>query len=104
MPITNVSNRELIISKLSIAELINKYSMSDDEGDNYILDGKLRVYLDFGEFTEEEDLPTIYPYSKAICQALILPVPKMNSKEVTYDELKSIASERGMGMLGSSNK
>ncbi|SEU10173.1 dUTP pyrophosphatase [Lacrimispora sphenoides] len=104
VPITNASNRELIISKLSIAELINKYSMSDDEGDKYILDGKVRVYLDFGEFTEEEDLPTIYSYSKAICQALILPVPKMNSKEISYEELKSVTSERGMGMLGSSNK
>jgi len=104
VPITNASNRELIISKLSIAELINKYSMSDDEGDKYILDGKVRVYLDFGEFTKEQDLPTIYSYSKAICQALILPVPKMNSKEISYEELKSVTSERGMGMLGSSNK
>ncbi len=45
-----------------------------------------------------------YPYEKAICQALILPVPKINIKEISYEELKAISSQRGMGMLGSSNK
>ena len=104
VPITNVSTRDLIISKLPISELIYNYSNMDDEGDNYILDGKLRIYLDFAEFYEEEDLPIIYQYSKAICQALILPVPKMNVLETSYDELKSIPSQRGTGMLGSSLK
>lgn len=46
----------------------------------------------------------IYPYSKAIAQALILPVPVVNIEEISYDELKEIPSERGMGMLGSSLK
>ncbi len=47
---------------------------------------------------------TIYPYEKAIAQALIIPVPKVNIEELTYDELKEIASDRGMGALGSSGK
>lgn len=46
----------------------------------------------------------IYPYSKAIAQALVVEVPKIKAEEVSYDELKSIKSERGMGALGSSNK
>ena len=46
----------------------------------------------------------IYPYEKAICQLLVLPVPKMKVNEVSYEELKSIESERGTGALGSSNK
>lgn len=46
----------------------------------------------------------IYPYSKAICQALLLPVPKMEVEEIGFDELKEIPSERGFGMLGSSKK
>ena len=46
----------------------------------------------------------VYPYTKAIAQALIVPVPKTKVEEVSYDELKNIASERGMGALGSSNK
>lgn len=47
---------------------------------------------------------TIYPYEKAIAQALVVPVPKVNIEELTYDELKEITSDRGMGALGSSGK
>lgn len=47
---------------------------------------------------------TIYPYEKAIAQALIIPVPKVKVEELTYNELKEIASDRGMGALGSSGK
>lgn len=45
-----------------------------------------------------------YPYSKAICQAVLLPVPQVEIEEITMDELLSNKSERGIGMLGSSNK
>ncbi len=45
-----------------------------------------------------------YPYEKAIAQAIILPVPRVNIEEITYDELKNIPSNRGMGSLGSSGK
>lgn len=47
---------------------------------------------------------TIYPYEKAISQALVVPVPKVKVEELTYNELKEIASDRGMGALGSSGK
>jgi dUTP pyrophosphatase len=46
----------------------------------------------------------IYPYEKAIAQALLIPVPETKVVEISYDELKNITSERGMGSLGSSNK
>lgn len=46
----------------------------------------------------------VYPYTKAIAQLVVHEVPAMNVQEVTYDELKSIKSERGLGLLGSSNK
>jgi dUTP pyrophosphatase len=52
----------------------------------------------FGNFT------IFYPYEKAICQAVLLPVPKTKVTELTYDELLKIESERAMGNLGSSNK
>ena len=48
--------------------------------------------------------PTIYPYSKAIAQLVVHEVPKMNVKEITYEELKEIPSKRGTGSLGSSGK
>lgn len=47
---------------------------------------------------------TIYPYEKAIAQALVVPVPKVNIEELTYNELKEIESDRRMGALGSSGK
>lgn len=46
----------------------------------------------------------LYPYSKAIAQAILVPVPKVKVEEVTYDELKSIKSDRMNGQLGSSGK
>ena len=46
----------------------------------------------------------IKPLNKAITQFVMLPVPRMNIKEITYDELKNIKSERGLGKLGSSGK
>lgn len=46
----------------------------------------------------------IYPYEKAICQAVLRRVPIAKIEEVTYDELKEIKSERGLGALGSSGK
>ena len=53
----------------------------------------------------EEDGSNIhYPYSKAICLVVLLPVPKTEVIEMNYEDLKNIASSRGMNCLGSSNK
>ena len=60
-------------------------------------------YLD-GEQSPEDKNAIVYPYSKAIAQALVIPVPEVNVEEIHYDDLQKIASERGMGALGSSNK
>lgn len=46
----------------------------------------------------------VYPYSKAIAQALVIPVPDVSVEEITYEDLKAISSERGLGALGSSGK
>lgn len=46
----------------------------------------------------------IYPYSKAITQAVLLPIPKVTVNEVSYEKLMSMKSERETGMMGSSNK
>ena len=45
-----------------------------------------------------------YPYSKAIAQFLILPVPVMRVHETTMYDLLSHESKRGTDCLGSSNK
>lgn len=43
-------------------------------------------------------------YSKAICQALLLPIPTVDIEEYTYDEIQSIGSQRGIGGFGSTDK
>lgn len=50
------------------------------------------------------DLAIVYPYEKAIAQCIMVEVPKLSISEVTYDELLTYESERGIGALGSSGK
>lgn len=78
--LTNTTDRVLFISKLSERETYDKYYGN-------------AMWKSF-----------VYPYSKAIAQALIVPVPRTQVGEISYDELKTIESERGLGKLGSSNK
>ena len=78
----NTNNREVILSKLSLKEIIDKYGSEDEDGYE----------------------PIVYPYSKAIAQAEVCEVPVMNQYEITYEELQSIPSKRGTGALGSSGK
>ena len=60
-------------------------------------------YMD-GEQAPEPKDAILYPYSKAIAQALVVEVPEVNVEEISYEELQQIPSERGVGMIGSSNK
>ena len=60
-------------------------------------------YMD-GEQAPEPKNAILYPYSKAIAQALIVNVPEAKIEEISYEELQAIPSERGIGALGSSNK
>ena len=78
--LTNTTDKMLFISKLSEQD----------------------TYIDY--YGDEMIESFVYPYSKAIAQVLVVPVPKTKVEEISYDELKEIKSERGMGALGSSNK
>lgn len=78
--LTNTTNKVLFISKLEPKETYEKY---------------------YGKVMPES---FVYPYTKAIAQALLVPVPKATVDEIPYEELIKIPSERGMGKLGSSNK
>ena len=82
--LTNTTSNRLFISKLSEEDTYSKY------------------YGGYEPWIRDDFL--IYPYSKAIAQALVVPVPKVKADEIPYAELKEIKSERGMGALGSSNK
>ena len=47
---------------------------------------------------------TIYPTSKAISQAVMVVIPTLETKEISYEQLKAMKSLRQTGMLGSSGK
>ena len=90
--LTNTTNNKLFISKLSAKELVEALCLDHENP----IDWKI---------TEDEVLNSIvYPYSKAIVQAIVAPVLKTNREEVSYEDLKNIPSERGLGSLGSSGK
>jgi dUTP pyrophosphatase len=78
--LTNTTDKMLFISKLSETE----------------------TYVDYYNDIMIESF--VYPYSKAIAQALVVPVPKVEVEEISYEELQNIKSERGLGALGSSGK
>lgn len=90
--LTNTTDKMLFISKLNTEELIEVLVIDKDNP----IDWKL---------ADDEVLNSIvYPYSKAIVQAWVAPVLKTNKEEISYEDLKAIPSERGLGKLGSSNK
>lgn len=78
IPITNTTQSTIVISKTDSIEDI------------------------FGEIAPSNVI--IYPYEKALAQALVIPVPVVDVEEYTYEELKAIPSSRGLGALGSSGK
>jgi dUTP pyrophosphatase len=101
--LTNTTKNTLFITKLSAEETINRFiedwATKINKAGNKATEDVLRV--------EAEYLTTnniMYPYSKAIAQALVVPVPKTEVEEVSYEELQNIKSARGLGALGSSGK
>lgn len=52
--------------------------------------------------TEHPDA-ILYPYDKAIAQAILIQVPHAEIEEVNYSEIANRNTERGTGQLGSTN-
>lgn len=70
---------------------------------------KKPIYICKKEY--EEDLRAkfkteidVYPYEKAICQAVVVRNYGLKTKEITKEKLYRIKSDRGEGKLGSSGK
>jgi|SRR5574344_1967236 dUTP pyrophosphatase len=93
VPITNTTNKIIVIPRIKIPEIPE---MTSDEFE------KLNEIGLLSNQTGKDCI--IYPYEKAICQALVIPVPELDIEEYTYDELKTIPSKRGSGCLGSTGK
>lgn len=60
--------------------------------------------LEINGKTYKKDECIFYPYKKAICQMVMHVLPKLQTREISYEELKNISSERGDGRFGSSGK
>ena len=80
----NTNKKPFIISKIAEADLADEFEIN-------------------GVKYKKEDV-IIYPYTKAICQVVMLEVPVFDIREISYEELKQIDSERGAGRFGSSKK
>ena len=80
----NTNQKPLIISKVSADEMPEEFEVSG--------------------VTYKKAECVIYPYTKAICEVVLHEVPVLETRELSYEELCSIASERGKGGFGSSGK
>lgn len=107
----NTNDRDVVLSKLTLEELINKYKIECYSEDDCF--GFVTIPFNPSEENSEEFVlideehnggVIVYPYTKAIAQAEVCEVPVMNQYEISYEELKSIPSKRGTGALGSSGK
>ena len=80
----NTNDVPLVISKIAADEMPEEFEV---DGVNY----------------KKADV-IVYPYSKAVCQVVLHEVPVLEEREISYEELCSIASERGTGRFGHSGK
>lgn len=104
--LTNINKgKNLFITKLSVEDTISKFiddwATKFNNPANKATENELRHEA---EYMAIADRDIFYPYSKAIAQALVIPVPKVEVEEISYEELQQIPSERRFGALGSSNK
>lgn len=95
IPITNHNSfKTIFISKLSLENTLKDYYKDMCMGIDNLSSEKL---MNSGKFI-------LYPYEKAIAQALLLPVPQTTICEMLPEEIQTINSNRGIGALGSSGK
>ena len=100
--LTNTTRQTIRITKK--VDKVQQGVAYDDKEEKYYLGTNKNVdFVQNDPFVYGETLK-LYPYSKAIAQAILVPVPKVKVEEVTYVELKEIKSERMNGQLGSSGK
>lgn len=103
--LTNTTDKDIFISKISPEEL---YDREFPEGFQEFE----HIESSYGCSIAEYEVPIdrydefvlVYPYTKAIAQALVIPVPEVEVEELSYEVLQAIPSERGLGALGSSGK
>jgi len=102
VPITNHNDKPLwIMKEKAVNQFINKSKLIFNSYDIIEVD-KLNSQGIIDIYPGQEII--VYPYEKAICQAAILPVPTFVVEEISKEDIVNRNTERGEGMLGSSNK
>lgn len=97
--INNTSNKVITITK-NIEKSKEKAYKKELEFWSFVPEKTDKEYV--GRVIQDQYI--FYPYSKAIAQALLIPVPKVTTLEIPYEDLLKIESERMLGRLGSTNK
>lgn len=100
--LTNTTRKTLCITKLSDEETRHRYTENMTNCNMFATEIAKKLWREAMENDASQFV--LYPYSKAIAQALVVPVPKTTVEETSYEELQNIKSERGLGALGSSGK
>ena len=104
--LSNINDVPIVISKLTREELEENYGKIGYGETIYMTEEEYEDLIYLEDYEEYNNLTCIiYPYSKAIAQLIVHEVHnEVVSKEISYEELQSIPSERGTGSLGSSGK
>ncbi|MCD3351850.1 deoxyuridine 5'-triphosphate nucleotidohydrolase [Clostridium botulinum D/C] len=102
IPLINTNLQKTVVITTQSDEEIEKCTHFDLEQNKFVtIDSNAGVRV--CEYVKKEDC-IIKPINKAITQFVMLPVPTFNTKEVSWEQLKNIKSQRGLGKLGSSGK
>ena len=80
----NTNDKPFVITKLE----------EKDIPEEFMVDGKV--------YNKNEVI--FYPYKKAICQLVLHIVPNLETEELSYEDLLTIKSDRGVNGFGSSGK
>lgn len=103
-PVTNLNDKPMLILKDELGDIVRIRSKKKNGKEKTLVfdtreDASQNITLD-----ELKDASIIYPMSKAITQGVLVELPSVDTKEISYDDLKNIPSSRGMGAWGSSQK
>ena len=104
--LSNINDVPIVISKLTREELEENYGKIGYGETIYMTEEEYEDLIYLEDYEEYDNLTCIiYPYSKAIAQLIVHEVHnEVEPKEISYEELQSIPSKRGIGSLGSSGK
>ena len=101
--ILTAQSKEEVENSICFDKIKNKFVTIDEVDKNSIIPSSNSNEFLYERLIDKKDCIIKY-INKAFASFVILPVPKLTVKEVSYDELVQYKSERGLGNLGSSGK